>query len=46
VIQESYQIIYEVLSDPPQVYILRFWHAARGLKFERVKKAEPPVIGD
>jgi plasmid stabilization system protein ParE len=26
----SYRIIYEVLGDPPVVYILRFWHAARG----------------
>jgi plasmid stabilization system protein ParE len=31
VIHESYRIIYEVLSDPPHVYVLRFWHAARGL---------------
>jgi plasmid stabilization system protein ParE len=25
-----YRIIYEVLSGPPAVYVLRFWHAARG----------------
>jgi toxin ParE1/3/4 len=30
VIQERYRIIYEVLQDPPRVYILRFWHGARG----------------
>jgi len=30
VIQESYRIIYEVLQDPPRVYILRFWHGASG----------------
>lgn len=26
----SYRIVYEVLGDPPNVYVLRFWHAARG----------------
>lgn len=26
----SYRIIYEVFSDPGAVYVLRFWHAARG----------------
>lgn len=26
----SYRIIYEVVSDPESIYILRFWHAARG----------------
>ena len=26
----SYRIIYEVYQDPPVVYVLRFWHAARG----------------
>ena len=30
VVQESYRIIYEILPDPPTVYILRFWHGARG----------------
>lgn len=30
VIQEKYRIIYEVLPNPPRVYILRFWHGARG----------------
>jgi toxin ParE1/3/4 len=29
-IEENYRIIYEVLPDPQRVYILRFWHAARG----------------
>jgi hypothetical protein len=26
----SYRIIYEVFRDPTVVYVLRFWHAARG----------------
>src|SRR5690606_11916732 len=26
----SYRIIYEVYQDPLVVYVLRFWHAARG----------------
>jgi len=30
VMQESYRIIYEVLQNPSRVYILRFWHGARG----------------
>ena len=30
IIHGSYRIIYEVISDPTTVYILRFWHAARG----------------
>ena len=25
-----YRIIYEVLQEPTTVYVLRFWHAARG----------------
>jgi toxin ParE1/3/4 len=29
-IHGSYRIIYEVLSDPDVVFILRFWHASRG----------------
>ena len=45
VIQESYRIIYEVLSDPPQVYVLRFWHAARGLAEIR-ESGEGGAAGD
>lgn len=40
VIQENYRIIYEVLQDPPRVYILRFWHGARGVP--EVTKPEVP----
>lgn len=29
-IHGSYRIIYEILGDPAAVYVLRFWHAARG----------------
>jgi plasmid stabilization system protein ParE len=30
IIHGSYRIIYEVIPDPTTIYILRFWHAARG----------------
>ena len=30
VMQESYRVIYEILPNPERVYILRFWHGARG----------------
>jgi toxin ParE1/3/4 len=30
IIQGSYRIIYEILRNPDVVYVLRFWHAARG----------------
>jgi len=30
IIHGSYRIIYELFEDPKVVYILRFWHAARG----------------
>jgi plasmid stabilization system protein ParE len=30
IIHGSYRIIYEIVSDPTAIYILRFWHAARG----------------
>lgn len=30
IIHRAYRIIYEILSDPKVVYVLRFWHAARG----------------
>ncbi len=29
-IHGSYRIIYEVFHDPTVVYVLRFWHGARG----------------
>jgi toxin ParE1/3/4 len=29
-IHGSYRIIYEICSAPSAVYVLRFWHAARG----------------
>jgi toxin ParE1/3/4 len=31
IIHRSYRIIYEVLHDPDEVFVLRFWHAARGV---------------
>lgn len=30
IIHGSYRIIYEVFHDPTVIYVLRFWHAARG----------------
>jgi plasmid stabilization system protein ParE len=30
IIHGSYRIIYEVLAEPRAVFVLRFWHAARG----------------
>ena len=30
IIHGSYRIIYEVIPNPTTIYILRFWHAARG----------------
>lgn len=30
IIHGSYRIVYEVLRDPNAIYVLRFWHAARG----------------
>jgi toxin ParE1/3/4 len=29
-IHGSYRIIYEIRPDPKAIFILRFWHAARG----------------
>jgi toxin ParE1/3/4 len=29
-IHGSYRVIYEVFRDPDVVFVLRFWHAARG----------------
>jgi toxin ParE1/3/4 len=26
----SYRIVYELLREPNAVYVLRFWHGARG----------------
>jgi plasmid stabilization system protein ParE len=31
IIHGSYRIIYELLHDPDAVFVLRFWHAARGV---------------
>src|SRR5438034_3780683 len=31
VVHGSYRIIYEVFHDPNVIYVLRFWHAARGV---------------
>ena len=31
IIHGSYRIIYEIFQDPSAVYVLRFWHAARGV---------------
>lgn len=30
IIHGSYRIVYELLRDPNAVFVLRFWHAARG----------------
>jgi toxin ParE1/3/4 len=30
IIHGSYRIIYELFRDPDAVFVLRFWHAARG----------------
>lgn len=30
IIRGSYRIIYEVMEEPKAIYVLRFWHAARG----------------
>ncbi len=30
IIHGAYRIIYRVTANPDQVFILRFWHAARG----------------
>lgn len=30
IIHGSYRIVYELLRDPDAVYVLRFWHGARG----------------
>ena len=30
IVHGSYRIIYELRRDPSAIYILRFWHAARG----------------
>src|SRR5438874_13693077 len=37
VIHRPYRIIYEIFRNPDAIYILRFWHAARG-----VPKIETP----
>ena len=30
IIHGSYRIVYEIFHDPTVVYVLRFWHSARG----------------
>jgi toxin ParE1/3/4 len=30
VVHGSYRIIYEIVGEPGAIYILRFWHGARG----------------
>jgi len=30
IIHEPYRIIYEIFHDTTVIYVLRFWHAARG----------------
>ena len=30
IIHGSYRIVYELLRDPNAVFVLRFWHGARG----------------
>jgi toxin ParE1/3/4 len=30
IIHGSYRIIYEIFSDEETIYVLRFWHGARG----------------
>jgi len=30
IIRGAYRIIYEVVHDPSTVFVLRFWHGARG----------------
>jgi len=31
IVHGSYRIIYEVMPDRSAIYVLRFWHGARGL---------------
>jgi toxin ParE1/3/4 len=31
IIHGSYRIVYELLHNPDAVFVLRFWHAARGV---------------
>ena len=38
-IHGAYRIIYEVFPDPKVVYVLRFWHAARGTPL--ISRAHP-----
>jgi toxin ParE1/3/4 len=30
IIHGSYRIMYEIMEEPDAVFVLRFWHAARG----------------
>ncbi len=38
IVHGSYRIIYEIFSDAGFIYVLRFWHGARG---EPVIRTEP-----
>ncbi len=31
IVHGSYRLIYELRRDPSAIYLLRFWHAARGV---------------
>lgn len=31
IVHGSYRIIYELVHDPSTVFVLRFWHGARGI---------------
>jgi plasmid stabilization system protein ParE len=31
IIHGSYRIVYELRAEPDRVFVLRFWHAARGV---------------
>jgi hypothetical protein len=30
IVHRSYRIVDEILTDPDSIYVLRFWHGARG----------------
>lgn len=30
IVHGSYRMVYELLHDPDAIYVLRFWHSARG----------------
>ncbi|MEO6567736.1 MAG: type II toxin-antitoxin system RelE/ParE family toxin [Opitutaceae bacterium] len=37
IVHGPYRIVYELMHDPNAVFVIRFWHAARGIP--RVRKA-------